>query len=66
VSGAAILIGSAIVWTALMVWSLRKYWRTSDDSREAGIYRDAKFWCLFVTVGLALLLPQVVALSGIS
>jgi hypothetical protein len=34
-----------VLWAALMVWFLRKYWRTPDDLREARIYRDGKFWC---------------------
>jgi hypothetical protein len=49
-----------------MAWSLRKYWRTPDDPREARIYRDGKFWCVFVTVGVAAVVePKVVALPGI-
>ena len=48
-----------------MVWCLRKYWRTSDDPREARIYRDGKFWFVFVTGGMALVEPKVVALPGI-
>ena len=45
---------------------MRKYWRTSDDPREARIYRDGKFWCVLVTVGMAVVEPKVVALPGIS
>ena len=61
----AVLVGMPVLWAALMVWSLRKYWRTLDDPREARIYQDAKFCCLFVTVGLAVVDSKVVALPGI-
>lgn len=54
----AVLVGMPVLWAALMVWSLRKYWRTSDDPREARIYRDGKFWCVFVTVGMAVVDPE--------
>ena len=56
-----------LVWSALVVWSIRtRFWRQSDGAREARIRADAKFWCVFVTVGSALLLPLVVPLPGIS
>jgi hypothetical protein len=61
----AVLVGVPVVWAALMVSSLRKCWRTSDDPRKAGIYRGREFWCVFATVCMAVAEPKVVALPGI-
>jgi hypothetical protein len=61
----AVLVGMQVLWAALMVWSLRKYWRTPDDPREARIYRDGKFSCVFVTVGMAVVGPKVWAFPGV-
>jgi hypothetical protein len=54
-----------VLWAAFMVWSLRKYWRTPDDPRAARIYRDGRFWRVFVTVVMAVVEPKAVALPGI-
>jgi len=62
-----LLVGLALAapWSAFIVFSARKFWRTSDDSRKARYYIVGKFWCVFVTVGVALILPHAVPFSGI-
>jgi hypothetical protein len=49
-------------WAAFFVWSIRTFWRTSDDPREARIYAATKFYSAFVTVGLAIFLPRVLVI----
>jgi hypothetical protein len=48
------------VWSVFIVFSVRAYWRTSNDERKARYYSGAKFWGLFETIGAALVLPSVV------
>jgi len=45
------------VWVALIVWSVRTFWRTSDDPRQARILGLTKFTCAFVTLGSAIFFP---------
>jgi hypothetical protein len=45
------------LWAALIVWSLRTFWRTSDDPRQARIYAFTKCYCIIVTAAAALLFP---------
>jgi len=49
-----------IILAALILCSVRTFWRTSDDARQVRIYVVTKFWCTFVTVFGALFLPLVI------
>lgn len=54
-----------VLWSGLVVWSIWAFWRPSDDVREGTYRAEARFWCLFVTVGSALVLPFAVPLLGV-
>lgn len=51
------LVAAIALWAAFIVWSIRTFWRTSDDARQARIYGVTKFVTIAETLGFALYLP---------
>ena|ERR1700722_2957577 len=52
-----VLLAFIASWATLIVWSVRTFWRTSSDARQARIYAHTKFQCVFVILFTAIFLP---------
>ena len=52
------------VWAALIVGSVRAFWRRSEDPTKARYYSSAKFVSVFATLSSALLLPSVLSFDA--
>ena len=56
----------AAAWALFTAWRVRTFWRTWNEPEIACRYSEAKFWCLFVTIGSAVVLPREIPFGDIS
>lgn len=55
-----------LFWSAVTLWAVKKYWRNSDDPKEAVFWAEVKLLGLAITIGSALTLPTSGALPWTS
>jgi hypothetical protein len=55
-----------LLWSAFILWTVRKLWRSPDDPAKALFYKGVKALSLFGTIGFAAIFPTMVVLPALS
>ena len=55
-----------LIWSAFILWTVRKLWRSPDDPAKALFYKGVKALSLFFTIAFATIFPTEVELPAFS